>query len=109
MSGLALPRSQPQPPANTQPHAHASINPSALSRPPRVAGDEQSGAGGAGGGQASGSASGSGSGAVGRVEKPVLTNVPEITVVEGLVPTLQYVLSSPDVSGGLGHVIVVAV
>lgn len=91
MSGLALPRSQP----SSSQHAHASINPSALSRPPRVAGDEvkegkQSQSGGSAAAGGSGQASGSGSG---KSEKPVLTNVPEITVVEGLVPTLQYVLS----------------
>jgi hypothetical protein len=81
MSGLALPRSNPSgSSSNGNGNGnHTSINPSALSRPPRVPGDELK--------EIKQSASGSGSGS--GKEKPVLTNVPEITVVEGLVPTLQ--------------------
>jgi hypothetical protein len=74
MSGLALPKGQP---------SHASINPSALSRPPKGPDDlGKKEEGGSGSGTAAGG-SGSGSG------KQVIASVPEITVVEGLVPTLQ--------------------
>jgi hypothetical protein len=79
MQGLALPRSQPQP--------HASINPSSLSKPPTGPNEvKQSQPGSSNGNAVAGSSS---QGGQGKVEKPVLTNVPEITVVEGLVPTLQ--------------------
>jgi hypothetical protein len=74
MSGLALPKGQP---------SHASINPSALSRPPKGPDD-------LGKKEEGGSASGSGSGnPAGGSGKQVIASVPEITVVEGLVPTLQ--------------------
>lgn len=89
MSGLAL----PGPGAGRAPHA--SINPSALSRPPHSANQPT----------ASGSGSGSGSntnnegkdvattqGAQGgkeEIKDKMVASVPEITVVEGLVPTLQ--------------------
>lgn len=82
MQGLALPRSQPQ---SQQPHA--SINPSSLSKPPTGPNEvKQSQSGSSNGNAVAGSSS---QGGQGKVEKPVLTNVPEITVVEGLVPTLQ--------------------
>ena len=79
MQGLALPRSQPQP--------HASINPSSLSKPPT--GPNEIKASGSSNGNGNGNAVAGSSTQAGKVEKPVLTNVPEITVVEGLVPTLQ--------------------
>jgi hypothetical protein len=84
MQGLALPRSQPQP--------HASINPSSLSKPPTGPNEikqsqSQPGSSNGNGNAIAGSSTQGAQG--GKVEKPVLTNVPEITVVEGLVPTLQ--------------------
>jgi len=80
MQGLALPRSQQQ----QQPHA--SINPSSLSKPP-TGPNELKSSGSNNGNAVAGSSTQAGGQA--KVEKPVLTNVPEITVVEGLVPTLQ--------------------
>jgi hypothetical protein len=79
MQGLALPRSQPQP--------HASINPSSLSKPPTGPNEIKQSQSGSSNGNGNAVAGSSTQG--GKVEKPVLTNVPEITVVEGLVPTLQ--------------------
>jgi hypothetical protein len=76
MSGLALP--------NKGQGSHASINPSALSRPPRGPGDEINEIK-----QGSGSGSGSGEGKKAEDKDKVVVGVPEITVVEGLVPTLQ--------------------
>jgi hypothetical protein len=82
MQGLALPRSQPQP--------HASINPSSLSKPPTGPNEIKQSQPGSSNGNGNAVAGSSSQGAQGgKVEKPVLTNVPEITVVEGLVPTLQ--------------------
>jgi hypothetical protein len=91
MSGLALPRANQQQGQGQQgqQQPHASINPSSLSKPPLGANEikqSQPSASGSGGNAVAGS-SGSGQGT--KVERPVLTNVPEITVVEGLVPTLQ--------------------
>lgn len=83
MSGLAIP-SGSRPPAsaasssNTQPHA--SINPSALSRPPTTGG-------------AGKAVEADGSGA-GEELKKAVASVPEITVVEGLVPTLQNIVAT---------------
>jgi hypothetical protein len=74
MSGLALP--------NKGQGSHASINPSALSRPPRGPGDEINEI-------KQGSGSGSGEGKKAEEKDKVIVGVPEITVVEGLVPTLQ--------------------
>jgi hypothetical protein len=74
MSGLALP--------NKGQGIHASINPSALSRPPRGPGDEINEI-------KQGSGSGSGDGKKAEDKDKVVVGVPEITVVEGLVPTLQ--------------------
>jgi len=83
MQGLALPRSQPQ-----QQQPHASINPSSLSKPPTGPNElKSSGSNNGNGNAVAGSSTQAGGQA--KVEKPVLTNVPEITVVEGLVPTLQ--------------------
>jgi len=80
MQGLALPRAQP----------HASINPSSLSKPPTGPNEiKQSQSQSQGNAVAGSSTQGQGQGVVQKVERPVLTNVPEITVVEGLVPTLQ--------------------
>jgi hypothetical protein len=81
MQGLALPRSQPQP--------HASINPSSLSKPPTGPNEVKQSQPGSSNGNGNAVAGSSSQGGQGKVEKPVLTNVPEITVVEGLVPTLQ--------------------
>jgi len=78
MQGLALPRAQP----------HASINPSSLSKPP-TGPNEIKQSQSQGNAVAGSSTQGQGQGVVQKVERPVLTNVPEITVVEGLVPTLQ--------------------
>ena len=81
MQGLALPRSQPQ-----QQQPHASINPSSLSKPPTGPNELKSSSSNNGNAVAGSSTQ---AGGQAKVEKPVLTNVPEITVVEGLVPTLQ--------------------
>jgi len=81
MQGLALPRSQPQP--------HASINPSSLSKPPTGPNEIKASGSSNGNGNGNAVAGSSTQAGQGKVEKPVLTNVPEITVVEGLVPTLQ--------------------
>ena len=90
MSGLALPGPGQRPP-------HASINPSALSRPPHSANQQPTNNGNA---NASGSGSGSGTNQEGKDagnssggkeegKDKLVASVPEITVVEGLVPTLQ--------------------
>lgn len=83
MQGLALPR------AGQQSQPHASINPSSLSKPPTGPNELKQSQSGSSGSNAVAGFSGTGQGAGAKVERPVLTNVPEITVVEGLVPTLQ--------------------
>ena len=85
MSGLAL----PGPGAGRAPHA--SINPSALSRPPHSA--NQPTASGSGSGSNTNTdakdAATQGAGGKEEVKEKMVASVPEITVVEGLVPTLQ--------------------
>lgn len=79
MQGLALPRSQP----------HASINPSSLSKPPTGPNEIKQSQSGSNSNNAVAGSSSQAQAQGTKVERPVLTNVPEITVVEGLVPTLQ--------------------
>lgn len=93
MSGLALPGPGQRPP-------HASINPSALSRPPHSANQPNNNNNANANANASGSGSGSGTNQEGKDvgtapggkdegKDKLVASVPEITVVEGLVPTLQ--------------------